>query len=198
MALVTCVPLALAFNLLYFADASVMMPTMNEFEVLMTLLNSTRTELKDTKDQLARALVAIDGLSHKLSDRKYWNSLDSPIRLGTLNWNNPGEILSFTLPIGGNFIPMDCKEVLVNVVLRSGNEAPSGWYHVDLWTLTGDDHKNLKRIRGVHNPQNALSFNSENMWFPVETGSSKLYYRVEDFPTENYRHKGELVVMGWR
>lgn len=207
----------MVFSILFVATLSVEVPSMSEFDALkstnaelMALLNSTRAELENTKTQLSVAFVAIDGLSQQLTslagnmatrqdiqDRKHWNSLDTPVVLGSFNWDNPGEILNFELPIDGETIPLKCQEVLINVVLRSGNETPNAWYHVDLWTVTDNASKNLKRIRGWHYRQSAISFNSENMWFPVEPSSTKLYYQVEDTAHDNC-HGGQVLVMGWR
>ena len=89
-------------------------------------------------------------------------------------------------------------EVLINVVLRSGGEKPNAWYHVDLWTLTDHNNKqkNMKRIRGWHYYQNVLSFNSENMWFPVPS-DKKLYYLITDTVHTNC-HGGEVQIFGYR
>ena len=129
----------------------------------------------------------------KLENKKSWTSLDQPIALGTLNFNVCNQPQHFDMNIDEKY-----DEVLVNVVLRSGGEKPNAWYHVDLWTLTGDNesHKNMKRIRGYHYYQSAISFNSENMWFPVKN-DKKLYYFIKDTVHSNC-HAGEVQIVGYR
>jgi hypothetical protein len=39
------------------------------------------------------------------------------------------------------------KVIIVNVVMRSGSEAPNSWYHMDMWTHMGQDGTNKQRIR---------------------------------------------------
>eukprot|EP01084_Bolivina_argentea_P106657 190811_1 len=131
----------------------------------------------------------------KLENRKYWNTLDPPVALGTLNFNNCNRVQSFSIP---KSIDIKYNELLINVVLRSGKETPYSWYHVDVWTVTenGNNHKNMKRIRGWHTAQSAIAFNSENMWFPFDS-DMKLYYLVKDTPHSNC-HGGEVQIIGYR
>ena len=98
---------------------------------------------------------------------------------------------------------INVKEILINVMLRSGYETPHVYYHVDLWTLTKNninnkelESKNMKRIRGEHYGQNSISFNSENMWFPIGN-DNKLYYFIQDTPHSNCQG-GHVQIIGWR
>ena len=72
--------------------------------------------------------------------------IKQPIALGGLNFAACNQQQHFDINIDEKY-----DEVLINVVLRSGHEKkPNAWYHVDLWTLTGDNNnqQNMKRIRG--------------------------------------------------
>mmetsp|Transcript_69551 Transcript_69551/g.137628 ORF Transcript_69551/g.137628 Transcript_69551/m.137628 type:complete len:293 (+) Transcript_69551:81-959(+) len=90
--------------------------------------------------------------------------------------------------------------ILVSVVLRSGNEGPNSWYHLDVWTYDGPEGTNRKRIRGWHYPnQHAIAFNSETWQFAVggRYGRS-LHFKWDNLrPSRNW-HGGEFMILGFR
>lgn len=49
----------------------------------------------------------------------------------------------------------------------------------------------------TQNQQSAISFNSENMWFPTDSNDVNLYYYIQDTVHTNC-HGGQVLLMGWR
>jgi len=90
--------------------------------------------------------------------------------------------------------------ILVSIVLRSGNEGPSQWYHLDAWTYDGPEGTNRKRIRGWHYPsQHAVTFNSETWQFAIGGRFGRtLRFKWENLRSSHNWHGGEFVILGFR
>jgi len=92
-------------------------------------------------------------------------------------------------------LPSNAQEVLVLAVLRCGGEGPERNFSVSLWTEI-NSQKYIKYVSGTRYAQNAISFSSENMWFPLGT-DKKLYIQCDDIQKVNC-HYLELTLVGYR
>ena len=82
-----------------------------------------------------------------------------------MDLNKPSSIQRFNLTAAG--VPGSAKEVLIYITLQTGyNTDRNDDLEVAVWTTDGVlEYK--KYLYGRMYQQDALSYNSENMWFPV-------------------------------
>ena len=92
-------------------------------------------------------------------------------------------------------IPSSAKSVLVLAYLSTGAEGPERTFMTELWTEI-DGEKCKKAIRGTRYPQSAISYSSENMWFPIKT-ERRIHIQCDDIQSENC-HNLEVFVLGYR
>jgi len=107
------------------------------------------------------------------------------------------EEFDFELP---HEVADNARSILVSVILRSGNEGPNSWYHLDAWTYDGPEGTNRKRIRGWHySNQHAIAFNSESWQFAVGGRFGRtLHFKWDSLRPSHNWHGGELVILGYR
>ncbi|KAL9658134.1 hypothetical protein ABK040_013046 [Willaertia magna] len=163
-------------------------------------------QLKEMQNQLTQSQQLIQELTTKI------NNLEEQVQgLITLNQNaskwtpvNCKEIgnISFTTKVIQSFnipldvIPFHAKEILVNYVFRSGSENNS-WVNVWLWTEDeqGVQYKFLKK--GYRYPQNAISFDNENIWMPFCHLKPNIYVTVDHLQT-HICQGASMCILGYR
>lgn len=113
--------------------------------------------------------------------------------LGTFTFSSK-EAVGFEIPPG---VPGTAREVLICYFLLCGLEfekdGPSRIFRVRLWTTGGHVMWKL----GARYPQTTLSFDSDNIWFPLGATERRLFVQCDDVQTVNCRAI-ELFVAGYR
>lgn len=113
--------------------------------------------------------------------------------LGTFTFTSK-EAVGFDIPPG---VPSTAHEVLICYFLLCGLEyeqdGPSRIFRVRLWTTGGHVMWKL----GARYPQTTLSFDSDNIWFPLGSSDRRLYVQCDDVQSIPCRAI-ELFVAGYR
>ena len=94
-----------------------------------------------------------------------WTSV-TRTRVGSTHSRSTGT-LAYGIP---SVIPSSAKEVLILASATVGNSGPSGRGHYIKIYTQQDSQQFEKYIYIVTYPQNAVSTNSDNLWFPMTTG----------------------------
>jgi len=132
----------------------------------------------------------IEKLERMLEQRNFWTDYE-PLVLGSFKFNSQDPTF-FKLPAD---LPQNTKEVLILTFIRCGNEGPSRSFLVKLWTEI-QQTKFTKYVKGARYPQNAISFSSESIPFPVGD-DRKVYVQCNDVQLHNCHHL-ELILVGYR
>lgn len=180
------------------ADAS-QVPAMQTFQQLTATVAAKADANHVPTIQVFQQLVA------EVASRADMNRVPTEEQLQIMTLWTPIEGVGFACQKqGGHFelpssVPAGASAILVNVVMRSGNESPNTWYHMDMWTCHGT-WTNRRRICGWHYPgQNAISFNSENFEFAVNGMCGRtIFYTVVDPSSGDNWHGLEAQVLGYR
>ncbi len=120
-----------------------------------------------------------------------WIPLQDPVVIGDLPLLSR-QVTAFEFPAE---LPAIAREVLIYVKIFSGNNGPSLANDFVLYTQEGDK-KYAQLLHWSRYPQDAVGFNSENLWFPV-TGERKIYVRLDGTPG-NRNSSGKIHVLGYR
>lgn len=115
-------------------------------------------------------------------------------QIGTSLFRNSSvpSTLSYTIPTS---VPAEAREVLVFVDINSGGGAPTIHANIKLYTeISGVKYIKYVVLRTWH-AQNAISYNSDNLWFPMPT-SRQLHV---EYPHTCTGHCGGVFyVIGYR
>ncbi len=134
---------------------------------------------------------AKEGLSQQMKAHAAWVPLQAPVEIGDLPLLSR-QLTAFEFP---SEIPATAREVLIYVKIFSGNNGPSLPADFLLYTQEGD-RKYSQLLYWFRYPQDAVGFNSENLWFPL-TGERKIYIRLDGTPSGK-NSGGKIVVLGYR
>jgi hypothetical protein len=93
-------------------------------------------------------------------------------------------------------IPDEAKELLILYHIRCGSEK-EGFFNINIWTENPKGKKFVKIKRGYRYPQSAISFDSENLWFPFFKTNRKLYFQTDQIITTNCHCFGFWII-GYR
>lgn len=119
-----------------------------------------------------------------------WTSI-APIPLGKFFFDTTSTTF-YSIP---KEVPSSAMEVLIQTMVQCGNEGPYREFTVNLWTEI-ESQKYTKYIEGARYAQNAISFSSEEKWFPIGT-DRKLYLQCNDKQLVSC-HGLKLSVVGYR
>jgi hypothetical protein len=139
------------------------------------------------EEESVQAKLDIYELQQKFS---IWEHVGSGVSLGCFN----SSVKLSTFPLQPH-VPSTASEILIHVRNRSGSESPNAWFYADVYTMV-QKKKQFQRLSGWHYPQNAISYNSENMIFPL-SDDRNVYVEVVDTPHSN-DHGGEVILLAYR
>ena len=128
-------------------------------------------------------------LEIKLENDKYYIDID-PISIGTYLYQGAKQI--FEIP---KIIPQEAEQILILTFLRCGYEEPSRAFLTKIYTVNKETVY-AKYIKGSRYGQMAISFSSENMWFPI-SNSRVIFVESQDIQLKNC-HGLELLVVGYK
>jgi len=155
-------------------------------------LSSTLKRVTSGTDQIFEsARLKADNWLRDATQRRLsaWHPLPKAIELGSLPTSS-NQQAAYDLAI-----PDSATEILVFVMISSGNSDRSDGARIRLYTEAGAERYE-KMLYWSRYSQPAIGFNSENLWFPV-TASRKLYARLEGVPSA--QNVGSAVwLLGYR
>lgn len=128
-----------------------------------------------------------------LDARGTWTTIERPVKLGPLPETSDATVV-YQLP-DKSVLPSSAREVLVYVFLYSGQQSDSQGINFEIFTQDGTK-KYSKYFYWHLYGQNAVSFNSENMWFPL-TPDRKLFVRPSAKPASP-NAGSRIDVIGYR
>lgn len=133
----------------------------------------------------------VTALEEKINSMKLWESI--PLAsIGSFGFKSK-DVVKYAIPTS---IPATATEVLIVYFLRCGNEPPSRDFKVNMWTNVNG--KKYQRVKFGHRyPQSAISFDSENLWFPISVQDRNLYVQSDDVQLNNC-HNVQFFVIGYR
>ena len=116
-------------------------------------------------------------------------------KLGDVDLQKPSSIQTFNLSAAG--VPHSAKEVLIYITLRTGwDTGMDDDIEVAVWTTDGVlEYK--KYLYGHLHGQDAWSYNSENMSFPV-TPDLTLNAQFSGPPPQQHSDECQVYVIGYR
>ncbi len=146
---------------------------------------------KQSNEAKIQALEArVEKLERMLEQRNCWTDYQPEV-IGTFKFASKDPTF-FQLPSN---LPQNTKEVLILTFIRCGSEGASRSFLVKLWTEV-QQTKFTRYIKGARYSQNAISFNSESIPFPIG-GDLKIYVQCDDIQLQNC-HNLELILVGYR
>jgi hypothetical protein len=158
-------------------------------------LDDRTAELEAQNAELERKVQNGEGLAGRIAELEAgnaWHPLSSPHNFGSLPRH--ADTVSFNLPPE---VPPTAREVLVYVWLGSGESDGSAVAHYEIYTQQGET-KYFQYILWFKYPQNAISFNSDNLWIPL-TSSRQILVRLDGpIPNNIDVLSSEMRLLAWR
>jgi len=124
-------------------------------------------------------------------DQSLWTSINR-IQLGTFIYKD-ANVTTFNV----NSIPNSATQILVNAFTRTGGEGPSRNFDLNIWTQPKNGNQYLMMIRGARYQQNAVSWDTQNLWFPYFPDNPLFYAQCNDVQIENC-HNTYFEIIGYR
>ena len=141
-------------------------------------------------------IASLKCLESKLADnapseyKSKWSPID-PVAVGNLPVTTNATV-AFDIPA---VIPNGANEILVYVAFYSGSNGPSKPANFDIYTQEEND-KYTNIFYWYQYPNNGVSFNSDNMWFPL-TRERKIYVSLRGTPIES-NTGSTMQIVGYR
>ena len=139
--------------------------------------------LEDAKRELVREARA----------QRAWIPFKEPMEIGSLPIGST-QLSAFELPPA---VPKSAREILIYVKIYTGDTKSSS-SPADFWLYTQDgEAKYLQVLYWYRYPQEAVPFNSDNLWFPL-TPEHKLYVQLKGGAPLPPNTGGKIAVLGYR
>jgi len=154
-----------------------------EFSEFKKITNEAQSKLLKEVEELKKQV--------KATKRDYWLSCDLQ-HIGTFTYCSKN-VVTFDI---SKYLEKDTSHVRIEAFLRCGHEGPARNFKTCIWTLVEGMKFEYQKL-GARYPQNSISFDSSDLWFPIDMNDQKIYVQCDDIQKVNC-HNMEFYISAFK